>query len=752
MMAGVPAGGLSRRLLGVGRAAGRRAEAGGVRVVALFLATVVLSVTLAGLAAVHAVYAGKEERRVARTPVVQENASRQASTTWLVGSDSLVNERRFSVVFLAPRGGDAPLPPGVDHWPAPGQAVLSPALRKAGAAEDIDHRFGELAGTIQPSGLDEPTEWLAYVRPRDGLSDKSPSSVVAGFGPAASGLFADGLEPGSGSVDDKSEWMFLSAVVGMLGLPGLALLLIAVRTGSHARDRRTALVGALGGRRADRVLVALGEAGQPVLGGALFGSAAVVWAMLDDLHIPFTGYILSSGYLRQYGWWVVLALAAALVTVVLAVIAAELAPRRGAAGTRPYSPVVSAWLPRVAALFPVVLLLAVRGPDFVGSDSGQRTLIGWAGIAGTMLTLPAAMAVATAAAGRVLARWGQSHGLAGTLVAGRRTNTYPGSTARLVTGITVALIVFLQAVAWQGLFGAQSEDAQRTLDRIGNSALTVGARGKVSDTEMTTFLNRRPDNTEVALIMGPADGSNGTGPMRLYGDCPALAAFHLQCPAPTARINGAPQDPRLQELIRWTPHNVLVTEVHRTENHALARRAAASTEEASLVLVRRDGRAVPVAAVKRLAHEVFPRGARAGAPGEGELTAGIPNRDQGRWSTLLGLIGLGVLTVTVGLSAMAEFLRHGRALAPLSVLTGGLRVFRTSAAWSVFMPILLAGVAGSAVASGLADPVSDTDDAFLTRELTASAASTVLVIGVLMWIWASTVAVRQARRWRPRGD
>ncbi|WLQ44036.1 ABC transporter permease [Streptomyces laculatispora] len=661
-----------------------------------------------------------------------------------------MNKRRFSVVFLAPRAGDAPLPPGVERWPAPGQAVLSPALRKAGAAEDIDHRYGELAGVIQPSGLDEPTEWLAYVRPRDGLSDKSPSSVVTGFGPAAYGIFADGLEPGSGRVDDKSEWMFLTAVAGMLGLPGLALLLIAVRTGAHARDRRTALVSALGGQRRDRALVVLGEAGQPVVVGVLLGATAVAWAVLDDIHIPLTDYVLSSSYIRQHYWLMIFALFAALVTVVVAVVAAELAPRRGTTGSRPYSPAVSAWLPRIAALLPVMLLLAVRGPDFV--DSGQRTLVGWAGIAGTMLTLPAAMAVASAAAGRVLSRWGQSHGLAGTLVAGRRTNTYPGNTARLVTGITVALIVFLQAVAWQGLFGAQSADAQRTLDRIGRSVLTVGARGKVSDAEMTKFLNRRPHNTEALLLAGPADGSDGNGPMRLYGDCPALSALHLQCPKLAARLDGAPQDPRLQELIRWTPHNALVTDIHRTDLRALAHRAAASTEEASVVLVRRDGSAVPVAAVKQLSHEVFPRGARAGAPGEDELTAGVPNRDQGRWSTLFGLIGVAVLTVTAGLSGMGEFLRHGRALAPLSVLTGGLRVFRTSAAWSVFMPLLLAGLAGSVVAASLADPVSDTDEAFLTRDLTTWTASTVVAIGVLMWVWASTVAVRQARRWRPRGD
>lgn len=359
------------------------------------------------------------------------------------------------------------------------------------------------------------------------------------------------------------------------------------------------------------------------------------------------------------------------------------------------------------------------------------------------------MAVVIAVVGRFLTRLGRSHGLAGTLVAGRRTSTYPGSAARLVTGVTVSLIVLLQAVAWQGLFSSQSTDAQHSLDRVGRSVLTVGIRGRVTDTDVITFLDRRPGNTEAVLLVG---ASGGSGPMRLYGDCPALAALHLQCPASTASVDGAPQDPRLRELVRWTRYDALVMEVRRTDLRALAHRAAVSTEESSFVLVRRDGRAVPVAAVKQLAHEVFPRGARAEAPGEGELTAGMPNRDQGRWSTLLGLLGVAVLTVTAGLSAMAEFLRHGKALAPLSVLTGGLRVFRASAGWSVFMPLVLAGLAGGAVAVALADPVSTSDDAFLTRELTVSAAGTVLVIGALMWVWASMVAVRQARRWRPRGD
>jgi hypothetical protein len=183
----------------------------------------------------------------------------------------------------------------------------------------------------------------------------------------------------------------------------------------------------------------------------------------------------------------------------------------------------------------------------------------------------------------------------------------------------------------------------------------------------------------------------------------------------------------------------------------IAQRAAASRENI-LAVLRPDGKDLSIPAVKQLSYEAFPLGAGARAPGEDQLTAGIPNRDQGRWSTLLGVIGIAVLAMTAGLSAMAEFLRHGRALAPLTVLTGGLHVFRTSAAWSILAPLALAGIAGAVVAAGLAAPITADGHSYITRELLWSSSGVVLSVSVLMWLWASTVAVRQSRAWRPRGD
>ncbi|MEV7565408.1 ABC transporter permease [Streptomyces tanashiensis] len=741
---------LARRLLGIGRVAGRRAEAGGVRFAALLLATLVLGLSLGGVVAVHAVYAGKEERRAARTPVAPDDARVRATdaTTWLVGSDSLDGERRFSVVYLAPYKGDAPLPPGLDDWPRPGEAVLSPALLEAGAGEDIERRYGRSAGTIGEEGLDEPSEWLAYVRPRDGLSDERPNAVVTGFGPTA-GHLSTSLEPGSGRVDEKPEGMFQAAVIGMLVLPALALLVVAARTGAHARDRRTALVAALGGRRLDRALIATGEALTPALIGAAVAAATVAASLVGDIRIPYTDYILASAHLRPYGWTALCASLAALLITLAAVVLADLAPGRGASGTRPHTTSRNAWLSRLAVVCPLAIVLAVRGPDLFAADTVLRTLTSWVGIAATILTLPAAIAAVTAKAGNLLTRRGRSHQLPGTLVAGRRTSAHPGGTARLVTGVSVALIVLMQAIAWQGLFGAQTAEAQQTLDRIGRSLVTVGARGNVSASAMTAFLAGAPQ-TEAVLLTPP--GGSEEEDLALYGDCAALTALHLPCPAHETRIDRLPTDPRLRELIRWTPHRLPRLLIRRTDDRRLAELAAPDGTGATLAVLRPDGEPLSVPALKRLSHEVFPRGAAIRAPGESELIAGVPNRDQGRWSALLGMIGIAVLATTAGLSAMAEFLRQGRALAPLSVLTGGLRVFRTSAAWSVLVPLALAGTAGTAVAAALAAPVSANGESYITGGLLVSTAGVVLLVGVLLWIWASSVAIRQAQAWRPNGD
>ena len=185
------------------------------------------------------------------------------TTSWLVGSDVLKEQRRFGVVFIAPNTADAPLPPGVERWPGPGEAVLSlwPAEGRLSPQRESPAVTGS---SLAPSGR---RGWRIRARVAlacmsvllDGMKPQAPIESVVGFATAGS-VLAEGLQPGSARDDDKPEGTFRAVVIGLLLVPSLVLLFIALRTGSHGRDRRSALVDALGGRRRDRALIAVGEA------------------------------------------------------------------------------------------------------------------------------------------------------------------------------------------------------------------------------------------------------------------------------------------------------------------------------------------------------------------------------------------------------------------------------------------------------------------------------------------------------------
>src|SRR5918993_1246854 len=74
--------------------------------------------------------------------------------------------RALTRMDLASLSGDAPVPPGLDAVPGPGEAVLSPALAALVAempADELGARFGRVVGQIGRDGLRAPDELLAVV-------------------------------------------------------------------------------------------------------------------------------------------------------------------------------------------------------------------------------------------------------------------------------------------------------------------------------------------------------------------------------------------------------------------------------------------------------------------------------------------------------------------------------------------------------------------------------------------------------------
>ncbi|WP_328940254.1 ABC transporter permease [Streptomyces sp. NBC_00250] len=729
---------LTRQLIAVGAAAGRRTEGGRVRFVALLLATSMLALAVASVLATHATYRGQASRGETRTPVFQEDVpGSTALAAWSVAGDSVPGGAPYPVVFLTRLSEDAPLPPGVSSWPEPGEAVLSPALRDHPGAEDITTRYGRMVGTIGNQGLQSPDELFAYVVP---LSPAQGGTVrpITGYGPAAGPTFYT-----VGQSDNaKPEWTFLVLTGLLLVLPATVLLTVAARTGSHARDRRTALVAVLGATPRRRAVIVLGEALGPTTAGTLLTLVAVAVASAVDIRLPWAGHVLVASDLRGW-WWAFLPAVLATAALVLAtVVLSDATGRKRATGNRirgaRRSP--AKW----AVACPILLLIAVRGPDLFTPGTTAHVMTNWVGAAGTLATLPAAIAVATGALGKQLAGLGRRFGRPGLLIAGRRAATHPGPLARMTAGVVVAIGLLLQVAAWQGHNGAVAIAAQATADRIGSSALVIEPRAATTR-QVTAFFRSLPANTAVLSLTANPEVNRLT----IRGQCPALQSLKLACSPKRSTLSGPPADPRLRELFGWNNGSRHVVRVEQTDPVTSLNDGRGITQT---VLVSRSSEDLSVPQIKHQAYRTFPMGAEVDTIGGEWLTGAKVNQLQGNWLTLFGLAGIAMLAAASGFAGLAEFLRNGRALAPVTTLTGSPRVYWFTAAHSVLVPLALAGVVGSVIGAWLAYPTTESGASYISGDLLFVCIAASVLIGAAGWVWGALVSIRQASTWRPRGE
>lgn len=192
--------------------------------------------------------------------------------TVLVGSALANADHRGTPVtgrVIEPEGEQAPLPPGVEDFPGPGEMVVSPALAERLADPEngllqrrLDHT---VVGQIAKEGLSGPHE-LVYYLGEQGLEADGASVVrLEAFGSG------DPYNP-----DDPV--VLLLGVVGTIVMltPVVVFLAAAVRFGGQARDRRLAAVRLMGADRAATRRVAAGETLVGVLLGMLLGTGFFV--------------------------------------------------------------------------------------------------------------------------------------------------------------------------------------------------------------------------------------------------------------------------------------------------------------------------------------------------------------------------------------------------------------------------------------------------------------------------------------------
>ncbi|MGW3197211.1 hypothetical protein ACWDBD_21985 [Streptomyces sp. NPDC001118] len=736
---------LSVQLLRMGWAAGRRTGDGLVRAIALLLAAAALALGLSAVAAVYAAYDGMERRTGERALQFQDALPDRPAVAVAQSDFDEAEGRQYSLVYLRPLSRNTPLPPGLDRWPAPGEAVLSPQLYRALRAEGAPSRLGKVVGTIHESGLAGPGERYAYVNPTDKQLDKAGFSPVVGFGAEKGTPTGDVL-----FVSDRGK--LLTALYLVL-LPAGVLAVVAVRMGSEGRDKRTALVSALGGGPRHRLCLAIGESATPVLAGAVLGTLPALLAMTTDrVRLPWIGYWLSGADLRHWWWATALAGCAGAAGTLLLVCLMHRPGKRG--GTRPVQ--LSARQGQVirwaAMACPLLIFATVWGPALLdpAQHADLRMKLYNAGVVAVLATFPCAVALGAGAAGSRLADSVRRTGGSGALVAGRNIAAHPGVTARLVAGVGIAMVLVSQVQLKNSQFGASAQAAQETAHRIGHSGVLLQVDpARLSPEQFADALRQLPQNTETLALYPPAD-SAAKGLPRIQAPCTALRAVKLPCSQQGTTTGTAQAAPRIAEAVHWSVpagERIAVQEGNvLPDNWKKAPR--------NLVLTSSDGRDLAYDQIKRLLRDTLPVATvTAELPGEGWLVGARNGVAHGRWVVFFGVPGVLIVAMATALGNLAEFLRFSRLVAPLSVLTGRRKIYYSAAAWALLAPLLAAIATSIVVASWLAAPQeSPADGIGLSGSTLSATASALTVLAVLTWWWGARAALRQTARWRPYGE
>ncbi|UUU24684.1 ABC transporter permease [Streptomyces sp. DSM 40750] len=357
-------------------------------------------------------------------------------------TDTEYQNREIRGRLLEPEGPDAPLPPGVGKFPAPGEMVVSPALAellKSGAGGLLRDRLPyDTVGTIGEAGLIGSGE-LAYYAGADGLAQRIDGSVVARidrFGTSP-------IDQPEEEVDPVLLLLTLVVFVVLL-MPVAVFIATAVRFGGERRDRRLAALRLVGsdGRMTRRI--AAGEALAGAVLGLLFGTGFFLLGReiagsveVFDISV-FPSYLNPSPGLALL---VALAVPAAAVAVTLFALRGVVIEPLGVVRTaRPARRRL--WWRLLPPLGGLAMLYPMLGQ---GSENGEFNEYMVTG--GVVLLLIGITALLPWVVEAFVARLGS--GAVSWQLAVRRLQLSSGSAARMVNGIAVAVA---GAVALQMLF------------------------------------------------------------------------------------------------------------------------------------------------------------------------------------------------------------------------------------------------------------------------------------------------------------
>jgi hypothetical protein len=480
------------------------------------------------------------------------------------------------------------------------------------------------------------------------------------------------------------------------------------------------------------MIVNVGEAAFPAALGTLAAFVPYAVASVRDIRLGPTGYILDHRDVWD-AWPTAAGAAVVSLLAVLGIVVGTHRVHRDGRSTRPasFTSRVPAWRLLVCGIGVALVLTSQYVPQRAQlAVFTCGTIVMWA-------FLSSVVALLTRHLGSWLANSGKRKGHAGRMIGGRWTHAHPGVIVRLALAMMIGSGIVAQMQVWTSRLGVHSQAAVATHQRIKDTVIQL-TTGGMTAAQTDRFRSSLPAGS-LLLTRAFHDPGPGKDPwVTIAGSCRDLRTLHVACPADTKPA--AATSPQVQEMRRWYGNVEFAQVPHVT--------VKPDSTESLLVVTPEPGQ---LTAVKQAAYTLPNPSVQVETLGGNWL--GSSRAHLANWIQLFGITGILFILVAGAVSAAAECVRIRHALAPLSVLTGHRRVFRSVSSWHLTVPLLIATVlTGAVTAWHSVFFISLVQEGSVSWTVLAAGITTCAVVSLTVGFLGARAAAREADQWRPAAD
>lgn len=701
----------------------------------VWLASGVSAAAVLTCALIYSGYAHRGNVDAARFPQVTAGSTADTTTVG-IEFDALDDHLSYSVILLQPGGPTAPLPPGLDSWPAPGEVALSPELRRVGLAQGIEERYGRAVHTIGSEGIGAPTERLAYVRPVNDRIDSGARIEASAFGlPAPVSPWRVGSSGAyfGESMNIASLRLFLPAAVIFMIVPALGCLVVVRRRIADRLGPRELLLEALGAPTSVRLRLRLGTVWAPIVSGVVLGAVLCAIPVMASWRLPFTHFLLFPELITDRP---ALMLGALGLVVAFPVGVLTTSPARRSGTNRP-AQIVERAKGRWLLAGPLAIAGALWLPDLVDPGGGWVWAITyWLGVLATFAMVPMSIAIlVTQGMGR-LRRFARTQGWPAVLVPSAWLATAPLTTLRCAVTLVLASGLLFQGLVWTQGSNEHLEQALAAQEVVDGRILEV--RATASDDFAEFVDSGLPEGVGfVGQVIAPDSSA------QLIGSCVDLTALSVPCGGTT--LAAQLPDPAGTAL-GYSFGDLPITGVVGSP--------VDEADEAGL-----EGFAFDRSLMATLDSEALQDAARAtGATmtplGQSWVGGATNEARQGEWIVLLGCLGLAAVLLALTADLGGRLQEHARRTGVLTALSGRARDHWIMAGVVAVVPTLTAGsLAYLAHAVAIQPFVSTPPGGTPPAEMVLPPfAVTCIGVALLSWLTVARTSLRAVHGWVPRGD